>query len=129
MALQILKGLAMMVAAALFALMLHAGEPGEYWWWLLALPFGAWIIGAAVAPYLLARRAKRPWFVYVMLVFLGLSSAWSATEYYQAFFLSESSTAALVMIFVPLYQWAALACIALLSAGLAKWLDRRRPPS
>lgn len=127
MALRILMILAITVAGALFVLMLHAGEPAEAWWWLLALPFGAWIIGVAVAPYFLARRVKRPWFVYVMLAFLLLSTAWSAIEYHRAFFVSESSTAALVMIFVPLYQWVALAFICLLSAGSAHWLDRRRP--
>ena len=50
MALRILMILAITVAGALFVLMLHAGEPAEAWWWLLALPFGAWIIGVAVAP-------------------------------------------------------------------------------
>jgi hypothetical protein len=42
--------LAVAAAGALIALMLHAGEPSDLWWSLLALPFGAWIIGPAVTP-------------------------------------------------------------------------------
>lgn len=123
MAMQVLKVLTIAVAGALTALMLYAGEPAELWWWLLAAPFGIWIIGPSLMPYVLARWIKRRRFVYVMLAFLALSSAWSAAVYYQAF-VWVSSTAALVMIFAPLYQWIALACVGLLSIGVVKWLDR-----
>ncbi len=124
---RLLRVLTLAVAAALIALMLYAGEPSRLSWWLLALPFGAWIVGPAAVPYLLARWVRHAWFVHGMLAFLALSSAWSATIYYQAFFVSRSSTAALVMIFVPLYQWAALACIGLLSIVIGRRLKRRHP--
>lgn len=126
MAIRMLGILAIAVAIALIALMLHEGEPGAAWWWLLALPFGVWIIGPAIAPYILAHRAKKPWFARAMLAFPCLSSAWSVTAYYQAFFVSASSSAVLVMIFVPLYQWAALLFTGLVSAGIVRWRGRSR---
>lgn len=118
MALLALRCLTILAAGALVALMLYAGEPTKLWWWILAIPFGAWIIGPAVLPYLFANRFKSiPWLSYLMLAFIALSGAWAASVYYEAFFVSKSSTAALVMIFVPLYEWAALACLALLSGA------------
>jgi hypothetical protein len=128
MELKALKILTIVSAGALIALVLHAGEPADLSWWPIAIPFTAWIVGPAVIPYFLARRIKRRWFVCLMLVFLALSSAGSAFLYYQAFVVSTSSTAALVMIFVPLYQWIALACVGLLSGGAVKLLTRRSSP-
>lgn len=126
MAIRILGILAIVSAAALIALMLHAGEPGAAWWWLLALPFCIWIVGPAMVPYVLARRMKRLWFDRLMLAFLCLSCACSATAYYHAFFVSASSTAGLAMIFVPLYQWAALLFVGLLGVCIARWGNRLR---
>lgn len=124
---KILKAMTVTAAAALALLILHAGEPANLWWWAFAVPFAAWIIGPAVLPYGLARRfIRRDWFAWLMIVVLAASSGWSAYVYYDAFFVSASSTAGLVMIFAPLYQYAALACVAVLSAFLASFLERDR---
>ncbi len=106
--------------------MFYAGEPNSLSWWAVALPFAAWIIGPAVAPFLIARRLRRPWFSVAMLLYLTVSSAISGLAYYDAFFQSKASTAALVMVFIPLYQWLALGLLLLLCFGVAAWLTRRR---
>lgn len=127
MALLALRWFTIVAAGALIALMLYAGEPTKLWWWLLAIPFGAWIIGPAIVSYLFANRFKDiSWLTYLMLAFLALSGAWSASVYYEAFFVSTSSTSALVMIFVPLYEWAELACLALLSGTAIRRINRRQ---
>ena len=119
MLLTALRWLMLLAVAALIALMLDAGDPQRVSWWVPASLFGLWIVGPAIVPYFLAKRFQhRQWFVYAMTCYFALSCIWSAKIYYQAFFLSASSTSALVLVFVPLYQWAALGCVALLSLGL-----------
>jgi len=96
------------VVVGLAALMLHAGEPDELWWWGMAAPFGVWIIGPAIAPYVVARRRRDALSRRTMLAFFLVSSTVAAFVYFDAFFRSGSSTAGLAFVFVPLYQWAAL---------------------
>ena len=110
---------------ALVALLLHVSNR-EAFWSLSTLAFAAWIIGPTVTAYVLARRFKhRTWFPYVMLAFLAGFAVLSTLAYYDAFFVSKSSTAGLVMVMVPFYQWAALVIIGTASAGVAVWHDRR----
>jgi len=127
MVVTVLKCLTVGSIVALVAIMLRAGAPGELRWWGMAIPFGIWIIGPSVIPYLLARRQKaRPRFVAVMVAYLILANSVAAAVYYQAFFVSHASTAGLAMVFVPLYQWIALAVVALAAPiGLA-WWERKR---
>ncbi|WP_260598317.1 hypothetical protein [Sphingomonas endolithica] len=126
----VLRFLTIAIVGVLIALMLYAGEPAELWWWLLALPFGVWIVGPAVIPYFFARQCRtRRWFVHVMLALLTVSNAWSASIYYHAFFVSTSSTAALVMIFVPLYQWTSIVCLGVLGGVAIIWSNRRKSPA
>lgn len=122
----VLRNLSIFVALALCALMLYAGEPNSLSWWAPALPFAAWIIGPAVAPFLIAKCKPRPWFYVTMLLYLIVSSTISGFVYFDAFFQSKASTAALVMVFIPLYQWVALAFLLLLCFGVAVWLSQRR---
>lgn len=96
---------------SLAALILYAGNPGEPWWWSLATPFSVWIIGPAAAPWLIARRMSARWAGGVMFACLIAVAASSAHAYHDAFFRSESSTAALIMVFLPLYQWLALGLV------------------
>ena len=113
----VLKCLTIAAVAALLALMLHNGDPGRWSWWPLALPFALWITGPAVLPFVLAKRAAgRRRYTQAMTLFLIVSSIASGLIYYEAFFRSQSSTAALILIFVPLYQWAALLGVDLLCA-------------
>lgn len=61
------------------------------------------------------------WFVYLMIALLALSSTGAAFLYYQAFVISTPSTAALVVIFAPLYQWIALTIVGLLGGAVIAW--------
>ena len=53
-----------------------------------------------------------------MFLYLAVSSIFSGFAYYDAFFLSKSSTAALTLFFIPLYQWLAIALLLLLCLGI-----------
>lgn len=99
------------MAGTLAALMLYVGEPQASDWWPIAIPLGFWVVGPAIAPWIIARLRPKPPVILSLLAFLILSSMMAATAYYDAFFTSTSSTAALVLIFVPLYQWGALIVI------------------
>ncbi len=53
-----------------------------------------------------------------MFLYLAVSSIFSGFAYHDAFFRSKSSTAALTLVFIPLYQWLALALLLLLCLGI-----------
>ncbi|MHA3841949.1 hypothetical protein ACX0GZ_12090 [Sphingomonas aestuarii] len=112
------------VAIALLALMIHSGDPTSSSWWLAAIPFALWIVGPAIAPYLLAWRQRDRRVAIAMLGFLAVSTGASAVAYYDAMFVSESSTAALVFLFVPLYQWTAFLIVAAITLVAARWVKR-----
>jgi hypothetical protein len=112
------------VAIALIALMIHSGDPTSSSWWLAAIPFALWIVGPAVAPYLLAWRRQDRRVAIAMLGFLAISTVASAVAYYDAMFISESSTAALVFLFVPLYQWTAFLIVAAITLIAVRWASR-----
>ena len=113
-----LRILCALAAAALGALVLHLGQPGHLAWWAGSLPLALWVIGPAVTPCLVASRRSPPWFVIAMLAYLAVSSLLSGLAYADAFFRSTSSTAALTLVFIPLYQWVALAVLLLLCLGV-----------
>lgn len=98
----------MLVIAALTTLMLHVGQPGQLWWWAAAIPFWLWIAGPTWATYYLARRNPVPVYVWPLAGFLLIATLVSALIYHDAFFRSSSSTAALVLLFIPLYCWIGL---------------------
>ena len=112
-------------ALALITLMIYAGQPKELGWWVEASPLALWVIGPAAAPYLLAARQSRRWFSIAMILHFATSSIFSGLVYQDAFFQSKSSTAALAMVFVPIYQWFALALLLFICWGVAAWLARR----
>jgi len=114
------------VAIALIALMIHSGDPTSSSWWLAAIPFALWIVGPAVAPYLVARRQRNRRVAIAMLGFLSISTLASAFAYHDAMFVSASSTAALVFLFVPLYQWTALLIVGTITLIAVRWASRGR---
>ena len=121
----VFRSVTVVAASALVALLLYAGEPANLWWWAGALPLGLWIIAPTVAPYLLAARQSRRWFSMVMLLSFAVSSVLCGWVYYDAFFRSKSSTAALVFVFIPIYQWLALAVLLFICRLATAWLTRR----
>lgn len=112
------------VAIALLGLMIHSGDPTSSSWWLAGIPFALWIVGQAVAPYLLAWRQRDRRVAIAMLGFLAVSTGASAVAYYDAMFVSESSTAALVFLFVPFYQWTAFLIVAAITLIAVRWANR-----
>ena len=111
------------VALGLAALVFYAGEPSRSGWWIEALPFALWVMGPEVVPCLIANRKSRLWFFITMFLYLAVSSIFSGFAYYDAFFRSKSSTAALTLVFIPFYQWLALALLLLLCLGI-RWGHR-----
>lgn len=105
------------VAFGLAALVFYAGEPSRPGWWIGAL------IGPAVAPCLIANHKSRQWFSITMFLYFAVFSIFSGFAYYDAFFRSKSSTAALTLVFIPFYQWLAIALLLLLCLGIR--LSRR----
>ena len=104
--------------AGIATIQIMVGQPLRLWWWLTAAPFFLWTIAPIVAP--LAWR-RSGWYLT-----LGVSAvaAVSLALYWQALLGSgTSSTAALIFVFLPIYQWCAVALV----AGLAL-LGRRRQP-
>ena len=55
-----------------------------------------------------------------MFLYLAVSSIFSGFAYYDAFFLSKSSTAALALVFIPLYQWLVIALLLFLCLGIRR---------
>ncbi|MDR5729580.1 MAG: hypothetical protein RB191_19360 [Terriglobia bacterium] len=108
------------VAFGLVAFVLYAGEPSRPGWWIGGLPFVLWVIGPAVAPCLIANHKSRQWFSITMFLYFAVSSILSGFAYYDAFFRSKSSTAALTLVFIPFYQWLALALLLLLCLGIRR---------
>lgn len=121
-----LRILSALVAFVLGALILYAGEPSVLRWWMVGLPLALWVIGPAVAPCLVANRRSRPWLSITMLLYLAVSSIVSGFAYDDAFFRSKSSTAALTLVFIPLYQWLALAPLLVVCAAIRR---RRSGPT
>lgn len=110
------KALSILASIALLGLMLEVGEPDKLWWWALAIPTSAWIAGPVWLPYWAARAFDSvPFTAALGLVFL-LSTGFAASAYYGAFFTPTASTGALVLLFVPVFQWlGVLLAIALLA--------------
>ena len=119
----VLRILSTLVAFVLGALVCYTGEPGHLRWWMGALPFALWVIGPAVAPCLIAKHNSRPWLSITMFLYLAVSSLFSGFAYYDAFFRSKSSTAALTLVFIPFYQWLTITLLFVLSLAIRR---RRR---
>jgi MFS family permease len=116
----VFRVLSVVVALVLGALVFHAGEPNHLRWWMGALPFTLWAIGPVIAPCLIAKHGSRRWFSITMFLYFVVSSIFSGLAYYDAFFRSKSSTAALVMVFIPLYQWLGLALLLFICLGIRR---------
>lgn len=125
MLITVLRILSALAAIVLGALIVYAGQPSRFGWWIGALPFALWVIGPAVAPSLIAHHKSRQWFSVTMFLYLAVSSAVSGFAYYDAFFRSKSSTAALTLVFIPLYQWLTIGLLLLLCLGI-RWVAHRR---
>jgi len=113
-------------AAALAAVVIAAGEPGQPGWWAVAPAFWLWMISPAVAAGLFTGKNPSTGRLIVATAFLVAFIVSSAIGYYRGLLRPLSSTSSLIVIFLPLYQWAALIVLLIAERGCAL-LVRRYP--
>ena len=104
---QLLVSIFVLVAYSLSvgAVMIQAGEnPTSFSWWLGALPFLGWCIAPIAAPLVF-----RSW---IMTVGVAAVAGWGSYEYnIEMLGPGARSTSALAFIFLPIYQWMAIAVV------------------
>ena len=103
--------------AALVGIMLRAGEPSDPSWWMLLIPFLGWCLAPIVVPLSAARRS---WF---MTIGMALLCAVSLYIYLRDMFgPGARSTSALIFLFLPIYQWVAVAVLIGLAWALRQFV-------
>jgi len=127
---RLFKWLVLLSLAAVFAALLGTGMPdGPAAWFGLILLLG-WIGGPLASAYLLSSgdwrgRGRRVLFIYFLAA--AAVTAWT----FAMVWMSEASTAAIDLFFMPLYTWAGLIATALATAAATGWrpsLSGRDPP-
>lgn len=111
-------------AAALAVVVLVAGEPERLSWWPGAAAFWLWMISPAVAAGLLAGRAVSGGRLLVEGLYLIGFILSAAIGYYHGLLRPVGSTSSLIVIFLPLYQWAALIVVLIARRGFALLVRR-----
>ncbi|WP_326525641.1 hypothetical protein [Sphingomonas sp.] len=112
---------ASVVVAGLLVYIGNWNEPASF---VLMVPFSLWVVGPILAPGLIARRS-RPTLTHTMCLYIVPSVIIAGMVYYEAAFTPSSSTAALIFIFLPAYQWAALGLLTLLAMFASRYSDPR----
>lgn len=96
---------------AVLVLGLAAGEPSEAAWWLGAVVFLGWVASPIIGGFLIARALRNKhafWIAFILIVLIA--AVGFADQWYVMFVGPSDAQNALIMIFVPLYQWLAVAC-------------------
>lgn len=94
--------------AALAIVIVTAGEPSQPSWWTGAVLFWLWMISPALAASKAAGERSSTARMAVLWLFLVGFVCSSAYGYYYGLLDQASSTSSLIVIFLPLYQWAIL---------------------
>ena len=96
----------------------RAGEPGDLWWWVVGLFFFVWMVAPIAVPLLV-------WFRdWLVTIGIGLIAAHGVYAYERDMFgPGARSTSALIFVFLPIYQWAAVLLL-LVVAGASRRLIR-----
>ncbi|MAF30036.1 MAG: hypothetical protein CMI50_16460 [Paracoccus sp.] len=123
-ALRVIRLAAIVAVVAIVGVCLNAGEPPEHWWWIFALPLMAWMVGPAIAAYAIAKRRPSLTRIATMGIYMAAFMLTSAVAYYDGLIAPQSSTAGLVTIFLPLYQWGALIAVFLALVAF-EWIKGR----
>lgn len=104
---------------AVFVMCIRAGEPEHAWWWLVMIPFTVWIASPVLGGLWLARRFEREAVRLLFLLLIAIvAMAGFALQWYTMFIGPSDALNALILLFVPLYQWVAVG----LSFGLSRML-------
>lgn len=99
----------LLYTAGVALLQLGAGAPNRLSWWLEFLFFFAWTI----SPVALTLIRRSDW---VMTLGVGLIATVSLTLYGEAMLGSrDSSTDALIFVFMPFYQWIGVALVGVMA--------------
>lgn len=113
-------------AIAVLVMSLRAGEPDKMWWWLIALPFVAWIASPVLGGLWLWRWLSGQVAKTVFLVLLAtIAISGFALQWYTMFIGASDAQNALILLFVPLYQWVAVGISFMLGRMLA-WVSDRK---
>lgn len=115
-------------SAALAAVIFATGDPGQPGWWLGGVSFWLWMISPAVAAGLITGRHPSRARLTVMSLFLIGFILSSAIFYRHGLLHPASSTSSLIVIYLPLYQWAAL-IVALIAWKSGELLVERLSPT
>jgi hypothetical protein len=84
----------------------RAGNSSELRWWLSEIPFFLWIVAPIAAAYLVR------WDSWLYTIGLAAIATYSLYIYERDMFgPGARSTSALIFVFLPLYQWAAVAML------------------
>ncbi len=120
----ILRAATSAAAAALAAVVLAAGEPSRLSWWAGAVAFWLWMISPAVAAGLFTGRHPSNGRLLVAGIFLIGFIVSSAVGYGRSLLRPVSSTSSLIVIFLPLYQWAVLIVMLIAQRGIGLLVGR-----
>lgn len=89
---------------AVATVMIKAGEPTEFWWWFISIPFFLWCLAPVVLPL-----SHPSW---IVAFGVGVMAAFSSYVYVTDMFgPGARSTSALIFIFLPIYQWIAVGAL------------------
>ncbi len=116
-------GMLAFYAVALLAIMFSAGSPDEALWWVAVLPFLAWTV-APLAVTAFVIRLQTSFGVVTMSTGLMAVAVVSGIYVYVSSMFGEGarSTSALILLFLPIYQWA-FPLIAVIFGGARKLLS------
>jgi hypothetical protein len=115
--------------AALAVVVVTAGEPDRPGWWTAGILFWLWMVSPVLAASKFAGErpsTARLAILWVFLVGFVGSSAWG---YFNGLLNQTSSTSSLIVIFLPLYQWAMLIALVTLQKTWGALSTRGAAPS
>ena len=99
--------------AAVFAIMMIASQPRDVADVAMVLPFFVWALAPIAVISIFAYRARRPGIAVFSALVMALTAVSGVYIYVTGMFRPDArSTAPLVFLFLPLYQWAAPAILA-----------------
>lgn len=110
--------------AGLAVVVVTAGEPDRPGWWTGGILFWLWMISPVLAASKAAGERPSTARMAVLWVFLAGFVCSSAYGYYQGVLGRANATSGLIVIFLPLYQWAMLIVLLTLQKAWASLTKR-----
>lgn len=124
MMLNLLRALAGAQAIACAVFLIRIGEPSSLWWW----PWGSFLFLWNTAPpavaLAFATKFRRTPFTVLMIVYLLLTTATGIWLCHDALFVSNSPTAGIILLFLPIYGWGALIALTMIASSIG-WCSEK----